>query len=145
MDDDASIPWTKQPDVFKVLKGRDGEFLECLARDVEALLSLYEAAHLRVRGEDVLDELVAFTTAQLESALPGLGDALAGKVIHALNQPIRTGLTRVEARSYISLFEPNGHDDTLLDFAKLDFNLLQKLHQRELCEITRFFCYTAIY
>ncbi|XP_052178428.1 (-)-germacrene D synthase-like [Diospyros lotus] len=125
-------------DVFKELKGRDGEFKESLTRDVEALLSLYEAAHLRVRGEDVLDELVAFTTAQLESALPDLGDVLAGKVIHALNQPIRTGLARVEARSYISLFEPKGHDDTLLlDFAKLDFNLLQKLHQRELSEITR--------
>ncbi|XP_052178613.1 (-)-germacrene D synthase-like [Diospyros lotus] len=125
-------------DVFKELKGREGQFKECLTRDVEALLSLYEAAHLRVRGEDVLDELVAFTTAQLESSLPDLGDALAGKVIHALNQPIRTGLTRVEARSYISLFEPKGHDDTLLlDFAKLDFNLLQKLHQRELSDITR--------
>ncbi|XP_052178614.1 (-)-germacrene D synthase-like [Diospyros lotus] len=125
-------------DVFNELKGRHGEFKEFLTRDVEALLSLYEAAHLRVRGEDVLDELVAFTTAQLESALPDLGDALAGKVIHALNQPIRTGLTRVEARSYNSLFEPKGHDDTLLlDFAKLDFNLLQKLHQRELSEITR--------
>ncbi|XP_052178430.1 (-)-germacrene D synthase-like [Diospyros lotus] len=125
-------------DVFKELKGREGQFKECLTRDVEALLSLYEAAHLRVRGEDVLDELVAFTTAQLESALPDLGDALASKVIHALNQPIRTGLTRVEARSYISLFEPKDHDDTLLlDFAKLDFNLLQKLHQRELSEITR--------
>ncbi|XP_052178426.1 valencene synthase-like isoform X2 [Diospyros lotus] len=125
-------------DMFKELKGRDGQFKECLTRDVEALLSLYEAAHLRVQGEDVLDELVAFTTAQLESSLPDLGDALAGKVIHALNQPIRTGLTRVEARSYISLFEPKGHDDALLlDFAKLDFNLLQKLHQRELSEITR--------
>lgn len=146
MDDDASIPWTKQPDVFKKLKGRDDKFKECLTRDVEALLGLYEAAHLRVRGEDVLDELVTFTTAQLNSALPDLGDALAGKVIHALNQPIRTGLTRLEARSYISLFEPKGHDDKLLlDFAKLDFNLLQKLHQRELSEITRFFSYATIY
>ncbi|XP_052188548.1 (-)-germacrene D synthase-like isoform X2 [Diospyros lotus] len=125
-------------DVFKEVKGREGEFKDCLTRDVEALLSLYEAAHLRVRGEDVLDELAAFTTAQLESALPDLGDALAGKVIHALNQPVRTGLTRVEARKYVSLFEPKGHDDTLLlEFAKLDFNLLQKLHQRELSEITR--------
>ncbi|XP_052178671.1 (-)-germacrene D synthase-like [Diospyros lotus] len=120
------------------LKGRDGQFKECLTRDVEALLSLYEAAHLGVRGEDVLDELVVFTTAKLKAAVPDLGDALAGKVIHALNQPIRTGLTRLEARSYISLFEPKGHEDKLLlDFAKSDFNLLQKLHQRELSEITR--------
>ncbi|XP_052178610.1 (-)-germacrene D synthase-like isoform X1 [Diospyros lotus] len=125
-------------DVFKELRGRDGQFKECLTRDVEALLSLYEAAHLGVRGEDVLDELVVFTTAKLKAAVPDLGDALAGKVIHALNQPIRTGLTRLEARSYISLFEPKGHEDKLLlDFAKSDFNLLQKLHQRELSEITR--------
>ncbi|KAL6315659.1 hypothetical protein AAG906_004831 [Vitis piasezkii] len=34
-------------------------------RDVRGMLGLYEAAHLRVNGEDILDEALAFTTTHL--------------------------------------------------------------------------------
>eukprot|EP00262_Sarcandra_glabra_P005167 TRINITY_DN1649_c0_g1_i3.p1 TRINITY_DN1649_c0_g1~~TRINITY_DN1649_c0_g1_i3.p1 ORF type:complete len:347 (+),score=48.21 TRINITY_DN1649_c0_g1_i3:645-1685(+) len=44
---------------------------------------------------------------------------------------------RLEARHYISAYqEDEKRDDILLELAKLDFNLLQSLHQRELKEIT---------
>ncbi|KAL3845662.1 hypothetical protein ACJIZ3_003065 [Penstemon smallii] len=33
--------------------------------------------------------------------------------------------------------EEGSHDEILLNFAKLDFNLLQRKHQKELCDITR--------
>ncbi|KAG6689498.1 hypothetical protein I3842_11G178400 [Carya illinoinensis] len=55
---------------------------------------------------------------------------------HALKQPIRKGLQRLEARHYFSLYEEDAsHDKVLLKFAKLDFNLLQKVHQKELSDI----------
>ncbi|GFZ04841.1 terpene synthase-like sequence-1,8-cineole [Actinidia rufa] len=89
-------------------------------------------------GKILLDEALAFTTAQLRSALPNLSTPFKEQIIHALNQPIHKGLTRLNARSHILFFEQNDcHSKDLLNFAKLDFNLLQKLHQRELCEITR--------
>ncbi|KAI7981022.1 (-)-germacrene D synthase [Camellia lanceoleosa] len=92
----------------------------------------------RVRGEDVLDEALAFTTTHLESAVPNLSNHLQEQVIHALNQPIHHSLTRLESRCYIFVYEQDdSHNEVLLNFAKLYFNLLQKKHQWELREITR--------
>jgi hypothetical protein len=105
-----------------------------LIGDVRGLLSLYEATHLRVHQEDILDEALEFTTTHLNSALPNLSNnSIAAQVVHALDQPIHLGLTRLESRHYISFYEKDdSHNKVILDFAKLDFNLLQKLHQREL-------------
>ncbi|KAF2290747.1 hypothetical protein GH714_015293 [Hevea brasiliensis] len=48
-------------DVFNKFKDREGNFREDLTNDVQGLLSLYEASHLCVRGEDTLDEALEFT------------------------------------------------------------------------------------
>ncbi|KAH7861584.1 hypothetical protein Vadar_028030 [Vaccinium darrowii] len=128
-------------DVFNKLMDKEGKFKESLIGDVRGLLSLHEATHLRVHGEDILDEALEFTTTHLKSALPNLTDnPIEAQVAHALieNQPIHKGLTRLESRHFISCYEQDdSHNKVLLDFAKLDFNLLQKLHQRELSEFTR--------
>ncbi|XP_058211338.1 (-)-germacrene D synthase-like isoform X2 [Rhododendron vialii] len=126
-------------DVFNKLKDNEGKFKESLIGDVRGLLSLYEATFLSVRQEDILDEAMEFTAARLNSALPNLSNnPIAAQVVHALDQPIHKGLTRLESRRYISFYDQDdSHNKVLLDFAKLDFNLLQKLHQRELSEITR--------
>ncbi|KAI8552712.1 hypothetical protein RHMOL_Rhmol06G0288000 [Rhododendron molle] len=125
-------------DVFNKFKDNKGKFQEYVKGDVRGLVSLYEATHLRVHGEDILDEALDFTTTHLNSAVPNLKNAIADQVVHALNQPIHKGLTRLEARHYILFYEQeDSHNKTLLDFAKLDFNRLQKLHQKELSEITR--------
>ncbi|KAG5546310.1 hypothetical protein RHGRI_018473 [Rhododendron griersonianum] len=126
-------------DVFNKLKDNEGKFKESLIGDVRGLLSLYEATFLSVRQEDILDEAMEFTATRLNSALPNLSNnPIAEQVVHALYQPIHKGLTRLESRHYISFYEKDdSHNKVLLDFAKLDFNLVQKLHQRELSEITR--------
>ncbi|XP_058220677.1 (-)-germacrene D synthase-like [Rhododendron vialii] len=125
-------------DVFNKFKDDKGKFQEYVKGDVRGLLSLYEATHFRVHGEDILDEALDFTTTHLNSAVPNLNNAIATQVVHALNQPIQKGLTRLEAWHYIRFYEQeDSHNKTLLDFAKLDFNFLQKVHQKELSEITR--------
>ncbi|XP_050371714.1 (-)-germacrene D synthase-like isoform X2 [Argentina anserina] len=126
-------------DIFNKFKEEnDKTFKESLLSDVSGLLSLYEAAHIRIHGEDILEEALAFTTAHLESIKHSLSPPLSEQVSHSLNQSLRKGLTRVEARYYLEIYqECNSHNKTLLMFAKLDFKLLQKIHQKELCEITR--------
>ncbi|GMP68108.1 hypothetical protein CsSME_00027833 [Camellia sinensis var. sinensis] len=125
-------------DVFNKFKDDNGKIRESLIGDVRGMLSLYEAAHLRVRGEDILDEALSFTITHLESAVPNLSNLVQEQVIHALNQPIHMGLTRLEATRYFFFYEQDdSHNEVLLNFAKLDFNLLQKMHQWELSEITR--------
>ncbi|PON55954.1 Squalene/phytoene synthase [Trema orientale] len=126
--------------VFDKFKNEEGKLEESLASDIRGMLSLYEASFLRVHGEDILDEAVAFTTARLKTVvLTNLGPtSLIDQVAHALKQPIRKGLTRVEARHYIPIYQQDpSHNKVLLTFAKLDFNLLQKIHQEELGHIAR--------
>lgn len=105
---------------------------------MEGLLSLYEAAHLRVHGESILEEALTFTSSQLEHLKAQLKNPLAAQVIHALKIPIWRSVNRAEARRYIPVYgEDDSHNAALLLFAKLDFNLLQKLHQGELANLYR--------
>ncbi|XP_048439456.1 (-)-germacrene D synthase-like isoform X2 [Pyrus x bretschneideri] len=129
----------RQQDLFNKFKDSDGKFKESLVDDVAGLLSLYEATHLRIHGEEILDEALTFTRTNLESATFRLSPPLAKAVTHALNQPLRKGLPRVEARYYLSVYQElrESPNETLLMFAKLDFNRLQRVHQKELSEITR--------
>ncbi|GAB2229964.1 hypothetical protein Droror1_Dr00014220 [Drosera rotundifolia] len=47
-------------------------------------------------------------------------------------------MPRLEARDFMSLYEESkSHDEALLRFAKLDFDILQKMHQKELSIIAR--------
>ncbi|PRQ22026.1 putative lyase [Rosa chinensis] len=126
-------------DMFnKYMEGNDKKFKASLLSDVSGLLSLYEAAHLRIHEEDILEEALAFTTTHLESIKHSLNPPLSKQVAHSLTQPLRKGNTRVEAKYYLSVYhERDSHNETLLIFAKLDFNLLQQVHQKELCEITQ--------
>ncbi|OIT35609.1 PREDICTED: germacrene C synthase-like [Nicotiana attenuata] len=126
-------------DVFKQFTNHDGKFKETtLKNDVQALLSLYEAAHLRIHEEEILEEALTFTTTHLESMLPNLSNSLKVQVTKALNQPIRKTVPRVGARNYIDIYENiEAHNNLLLKFAKLDFNILQKLYQEELSDLTR--------
>ncbi|KAH7861833.1 hypothetical protein Vadar_031443 [Vaccinium darrowii] len=125
-------------DVFNKFMDNSENIQESVIDDVRGMLSLYEATHLRVHGEVLLDKALDFATTNLKSAIPKLSNnVLAAQVAHALNQPIHKGLTRLESRRYISFYERDDtHNKVLLDFAKMDFNLLQKLHQMELREIT---------
>lgn len=121
----------------------DGKFKECLKSYPEGLLSLYEAAHVRTQGEDILDEALAFTTCSLESITPGLTSPLKEHVAHALEQCLQRGIPRVEACRYMSFYEEYDHEETrvndpLLRLAKFDFNLLQILHRKELSELSRY-------
>ncbi|OIT36063.1 PREDICTED: germacrene C synthase-like [Nicotiana attenuata] len=126
------------PDVFKKFTGHDGKFKESLTNDVQGLLSLYEAAHFRVHEEEILEEAITFTTTHLESIVPNLTNSLKVQVTEALIYPVRKATPRVVARKYISIYEDiDLHNELLLKFAKLDFNAVQKLHQSELRELTR--------
>ena len=133
--------------IFEKFTNEQGKFNNALASDVQGMLSLYEASHLMVHGEPILEEALAFTTTHLQSSTTSsrLSPFLVAQVKHALNQPIRKGLPRVEARRYISMYEENpSHNEVLLNFAKLDFNVLQKMHKEELSDITRLIFIVAI-
>ncbi|KAG7980231.1 hypothetical protein I3843_05G171300 [Carya illinoinensis] len=81
-------------DVFSKFKDSEGRnFKESIIHDVRGILSLYEASHMRVHGEDILEAL-HFTTTQLESMVSNLNPSVAAQVRRALERPLRKWLPR---------------------------------------------------
>ncbi|XP_062076429.1 germacrene-A synthase-like [Humulus lupulus] len=128
-------------DIFEKFKDKDGNFEKCLATDTLGLLSLYEAAHLSCVGEHILDEALAFATRHLTEFLANKkehDDLLSKEISRALERPLRKSLEKLHARHFISIYEKEAsHNKALLQLAKLDFNLLQSMHKKELSEIVR--------
>ena len=123
--------------MFNKFKNGEGNFNETLANDVEGLCSLYEASHLRIPGDDVLQEACDFSFTKLKSLAKQLSPSLVAQINHCLRRPFNKSVPRFETRHYMTLFEQiPSHNETLLIFATVDFNLLQKLHKREIGRIT---------
>lgn len=99
---------------------------------------MYEACHVRVHEDKILDEALSFCTTHLSAIVNQLSSPLHDEVTHALHQPLHKEMPRVESRNYINIYEKDPlHDKTLLKFAKLDFDLLQALHKKEIKDLTR--------
>nr|QNV69587.1 myrcene synthase [Cinnamomum camphora] len=124
-------------DIFNKFKKEGGGFKASLCEDAMGLLSLYEAAHLGVKSEAILEEAQVFSTSNLKILMERVERKLADRIDHALEIPLYWRAPRVEARWYIDVYEKeDGRIDDLLDFAKLDFNRVQMLYQTELKELS---------
>ncbi|XP_042381918.1 (S)-beta-bisabolene synthase-like [Zingiber officinale] len=120
-------------DVFKKYKDNEGKFMEKLKDDAKGLLSLYNAAYLGTKKETILDEAISFTKDKLTSLLKDLNPTFAKLVSLTLKTPIQRNMKRLFTRCYISIYQDElTRNETILELAKLDFNMLQCLHQEEL-------------
>ncbi|XVE81277.1 hypothetical protein DITRI_Ditri15bG0050900 [Diplodiscus trichospermus] len=125
--------------VFNNFMDNNGKFKKGLIDDVRGMLSLYEAAHLRVHGESILEEALAFTKANLKSLAVKSSSHLEKQITFSLDQPLNKCPPRLLARTCISFYEEEvSRKETLLKFAKLDFNRLQLLYKQEIRHIARF-------
>ncbi|KAK9155950.1 hypothetical protein Sjap_003430 [Stephania japonica] len=131
-------------DVFNKFKDDKGEFKSTLIDDVKGMLSLYEAAHIRFHGEDVLEEALIFTTTNvscmMNSSTSFSCSPLGRQIKYSLDQPFHKAIPRLEARRYyISLYESENEklSDSVTRLAKLDFQLVQALHRQELSDLSR--------
>ncbi|MFS7963155.1 putative lyase [Helianthus anomalus] len=114
-------------DVFNKFKDcSSGEFKEDIAMDVRGLISFYESAQLRIRGESILDEAIEFTETRLKTIQKTLQPStLAQQVKHVLEGPYNRGHPMLDARKYLVNFEEEiSRFDSLLTLAKVHFNYL---------------------
>ncbi|XP_037494537.1 uncharacterized protein LOC105631124, partial [Jatropha curcas] len=114
--------------VLDKFRDKNGKFLDSLARDVEGLLSLYDASHLGMHGEDVLEEAKNFTSHHLKSLLGKLesNNILRQQVEQALDVPLHWRMRRIENRNFINIYQrDDSHNKALLELAILDYNLVQ--------------------
>ena len=128
---------TFHADVFKTFKGEDGTFNHDITKDPKGLLCFYNAAYVLTHGEPLLEEAISFTKYHLESLAPSLVSPLAEQVKRALHVPLPRTYRRLEALQYMPEYEKEvGYNPTLLELAKLEFNLLQSVHLKELKAIS---------
>ncbi|WCJ34985.1 Terpene synthase 5 [Euphorbia peplus] len=124
-------------DVFKKFKNEDGEFKEDIANDVKSILCLYEACFLAIPGEDILDDALAFTKKHLNNLVQTSSSCFQKHIKNALMYPSHRTIERLDTLHYISFYEECGYaNETLLKFAKSDYNGLQLLYKKELALIS---------
>ncbi|KAK3003869.1 hypothetical protein RJ639_019209 [Escallonia herrerae] len=134
-------------DVFNCFKDEARNFKLCLCEDTRGMLYLYEASYLSVRGEDLLDEARHFTAKHLTESLKDqkMDQNLATFVSHALELPLHWRMPRLEARWFIDVYERTQDiNTTLLELAKLDFNMVQVTHQEDLKRTSRWWKGTGL-
>ncbi|XP_022724306.1 (3S,6E)-nerolidol synthase 1-like [Durio zibethinus] len=124
--------------VFNRFKDREGRFRDELGRDIKGLIELYEASQLGKDGEDILDEAREFSSHILKKWRTSEVDRFSGRVItNTLDQPYHKSLSRFTARNLLTNFQgTNGWINILQELAKMDFNMVQSLHQEEIVRIS---------
>ncbi|CAL9050432.1 unnamed protein product [Musa banksii] len=124
--------------VFNRFMDEMGNLKANLRHQTEGLVSLYEASHLAKEGEHVLEEAINFTTKQLKSLMEGsLEPHLREHVTHALELPLNWRMPRLQSRWFIEACQRDANiNPVLLELAKLDFNRVQSIQQRELREVS---------
>ncbi|CAN1234638.1 Isoprene synthase, chloroplastic [Linum perenne] len=127
---------------FMISQDQDENFKQEISSDVKGLLALYEASHLALIGEDILDDAKIFTVNHLKKTASNNNiiedQILAQKLHHALELPLHWRSNWAERVWFIGLYHPQEpQNDAVLELAMLDFNMVQQLHAKELDELTR--------
>ncbi|CAL9192920.1 trans-ocimene synthase, chloroplastic [Musa acuminata AAA Group] len=124
-------------DVFEKYRDEKG-FKKCLARDVRGLLSLYEASHFAIDGEEILDEANKFSAMHLKLLEKQVDPHVAEQVRHSLEIPLRWRMPRLETKYFIDVYDQQEcRNPVLLKLAKLDFNIVQSIHREEMRELSK--------
>ncbi|XP_011100634.1 germacrene-D synthase-like [Sesamum indicum] len=124
-------------DIFNKFTDGEGNFKISLIKNLKGMLELFEAAQFRIAGEEILEKALQFSS-NLESLVSNMNCSISTKVKEALKIPILKSSNRVGAKKFISIYQQDeSHSEMLLNFAKLDFNIVQKTHQKELSDFTR--------
>ncbi|VYS62949.1 unnamed protein product [Arabidopsis thaliana] len=128
-------------DAFDVFISETGEFRKTLHSDIKGLLSLYEASYFSMDSEFKLKETRIYANKRLSEFVAESSKTICREdetyilemVKRALETPYHWSIRRLEARWYINVYEKKHEmNPLLLEFAAIDFNMLQANHQEEL-------------
>lgn len=122
-------------DVFDNFLDEMGNFDKCISVDVKGLLSLYEASFYSMENEPIMDEAKYFTINPLREFVNTNSKSDTSLLIdHALEFPLKWRMPRCEALWFIKFLSERRQNSScvVLQFAELDFNMVQSIHQEEL-------------
>nr|WMI31575.1 chloroplast cephalotene synthase [Cephalotaxus sinensis] len=140
------------PDVLKIFKDDHGRFFSCASQrhiDLRSIVNLFRASDLAFPGEKIMDEARLFASQYLRQSLTTdtilCNQKLYDEIHYVLEYSWHLSISILEIRSYIDAYDDNYawlrkslfklpylSNSYCLELAKLDFNMVQSLHQREL-------------
>ncbi|XP_031128850.1 (-)-alpha-terpineol synthase-like [Ipomoea triloba] len=124
-------------EVFCGFMDDEGNFKRSLSEDTKGILSLYEAAYLCMEGESIMEAAQSFCTKHLRE-IQNMNILDHDLVDHALEMPLYWRMQRFEARWFVSVYEKRQNmKPVLLEFAKLDYNMVQAKYLEELKQLSR--------
>ncbi|KAJ0081580.1 hypothetical protein Patl1_11617 [Pistacia atlantica] len=126
-------------EVFESFRDKTGSFSACVCDDVKAILSFYEASFYGLEGESMMQEAWEFSSKHLKDLdYKDVDQNLVPLVEHALELPLHWWAPRLETKWFIDSYERReDKNHLLLEFAKVDFNILQGIHQEDLKDTLR--------
>ncbi|KAI4296531.1 hypothetical protein L6164_036481 [Bauhinia variegata] len=124
-------------DVFDKFTDKKGNFNQNLVKDMKGMVNLYEASHLGIAGEEILEEAEQFSGKVLKGQMEKL-DLYKTKLVRStLDQPFHKSLAIFTARNFSGDYHGmNGWLGALQELAKMDFSLMQFLHKNEILQIS---------
>ncbi|KAJ4901137.1 hypothetical protein Rs2_15088 [Raphanus sativus] len=109
--------------------------------NINSIISLYEASYLSTKSDSKMHDIIRpFATEQIRKTV---GDETCNlevreKAIHALEMPYHWRVRRLETRWYIDAYKKKHVTNlVLIEFAKIDFNIVQIAHQEDLKYVSR--------
>ncbi|XP_062087440.1 (3S,6E)-nerolidol synthase 1-like [Humulus lupulus] len=128
-------------DVFNKFKDSKGMFDKMLSEDINGLISLYEASHLSIDGEHILDEAALFTTQHLINTSMmrrSLNHYQTTFVANTLKNPTHKTLSKFTAKNLFGVHPSmNEYINLFKELAKSEFNKVQFLHRGEIDQVTK--------
>lgn len=106
--------------------------------DLRGVLELFEASHLAIEGEEIMEKAKAFSYQYLSDNYLDMDVNLAKEVAYASEIPCHRKVLWFDVRRQIHNYELE-HDKNLilLELAKLNFNIVQAMHLEDLKELSR--------
>lgn len=126
-------------DIFGNYRSKIENLNPCLYKDMVGILNLYEASFHSYEDDSIMDEAKDLTTKYLKEKADEINESIAPLVSHALEVPLHWRVPREEARWFIEVYEKKSDmNPTLIELAKLDFNMVQAIHIEDLKHASRY-------
>jgi len=125
--------------VFNKFTNKEEKFDPKLGENINGMKDLFEASHLNLAGEDILDEAGKFSRKILKEKMAQFDFHEAMFVKRTLEYPFHKNLPMFTARNFYGhLYSTNVWFGSMKEVAKMDFSLLQGLHHQEIVQISKY-------